>query len=517
MLEVPPSISRPAARVDFRPFVGHGIDAIIVAIVRSFSSAVADGEWTPATLQTNARAWRSQLPWLIEEAKRLGRSLKFLDFDAVMMSRYAEYLRTQRTYSSAATSFASFATGLRRLAALGYIDSASSILPSNPFPGAQSTQKHTPPYSIRERNALIRCLANDYRQVVAGGFEERHNQQCQGLVVCMLLIAFHSGFNLTTLLELRRDALRPHPIKPGMLVLQGFKRRAQREVASIAAPAAPFSLASTDLASVFASVLRITAPRIVGVPDLKDHLFVVGPHGDLPGRPRGGSSPLQEKFVSLSLHAMAARYAIPAEGGEGLLRLSLRRIRATLAARAMELSKGDPLVVASVLGNEAHTAQISYMTPDFDAPALFARAADALVNRLETQDRSAAVPTPVGACTDPLFGRFAPQDGITYCERWLSCFRCPNQCLTADEEDLWRLYSFYWVLQAESKRLKSAALGGLVRFVIHILNVVLPEQFGNAASRARERARGQPHPFWTRVRALDALDIKVIDAAVSAS
>jgi hypothetical protein len=104
--------------------------------------------------------------------------------------------------------------------------------------------------------------------------------------------------------------------------------------------------------------------------------------------------------------------------------------------------------------------------------------------------------TPNGGCTDPLNGKYAPKDGVTYCERWLHCFKCPHQCITGEEDDLWRLYSFYWALQRNGQRIRRLPIGGLFRFVIKAMETIVMDRFGERARIAMARARQQPHPFW---------------------
>src|SRR5690606_24907497 len=160
---------------------------------------------------------------------------------------------------------------------------------------------------------------------------------------------------------------------------------------------------------------------------------------------------------------LSRRYAIQGDDGK-LLHISTRRIRATLAARIYDLSGGDPFVVARVLGNLPRTTALHYLEPEFGAPAQFAKAVQAFSERLIEAERKTAEATPVGGCSTPLHGRFAPKDGVTYCQRWLHCFQCPNQCITGDESALWRLYSFYWLLQEKSQALRRLRISGQVRF-----------------------------------------------------
>ena len=222
-------------------------------------------------------------------------------------------------------------------------------------------------------------------------------------------------------------------------------------------------------------------------------------------------SPLTGRDFGGVLRKLNPRYGIIGDDGEPL-RISTRRIRATLAARIYELSGGDPFVVARVLGNLPRTTGLHYLEPEFGATSKFAKSVQAFAERLRTGDLEEGEATPVGGCSNPLHGRFAPKDGVRYCQRWLHCFQCPNQCITGDESGLWRLYSFYWLLQEKSQALRRMKISGQVRFALHVIDTVVMERFGVAAVKAKARARATPHPIWASAKAMDLFNKEVMDA-----
>jgi hypothetical protein len=158
------------------------------------------------------------------------------------------------------------------------------------------------------------------------------------------------------------------------------------------------------------------------------------------------------------------------------------------------------------------TAAIHYLSAPPDAATEFAAALHTYENRLRNGTPASAEKTPLGKCSDTKKGRYAPNDGVTHCQRWLHCFKCPNHCVSGDDDDLWRLYSFYWLLQRNAEKLRHMPISGMTRFAIRVMDEVIPSIFGPKAISARDRARHNPHPFWVRMRDDDLLLSETYDA-----
>ena len=125
----------------------------------------------------------------------------------------------------------------------------------------------------------------------------------------------------------------------------------------------------------------------------------------------------------------------------------------------------------------------------------------AMVQELLTGTVGATERTPVGRCTDPKEGDYAPKRGGGSCMSFLNCFRCRNYVLTAD--DLNRLYSFYWRILKERGAMEpqrwQRQLAHIVRLIDRdviehgVANGTFKREF---VEKEKARARDDPHPFW---------------------
>lgn len=495
-------------RIDFSSFLEAKIDAFVHAMCETLRHDITSGEHSPATWGTVIGVVRSELlPWLSAAAGALGRKLKLSDIDTRLLESFVADLRLSNSYSTASTKFTSVVILLQAMGRLGYMRSYSEIRVVAAFPGVSAAQMPTLPYSKRERNEILRAVAADFRDIRDGTHPTIMAGSTDSLVIGLILLALPTGMNLTPLLELARDAMRPHPLRKNEWMLVANKRRGNKVVSAQAKWSDAISeMRSLDLhlVPVYRQLLLWTEKgTALALKKHRNYLFIRPPVGD--SRSKGGRPvPLTAGDFRSVVQKMNDRYNIASDTGDKLT-ISTRRIRATVAARIYDLSGGDPFVVAKVLGNLPRTTSISYLEPEFGASAAFLKAVKAFATKLKQGVAGAHQPTAVGDCSDPLNGRFAPKDGVTFCQRWLHCFQCPNQCITGEEEALWRLYSFYWLLQARRKALKRLPIAGQVRFVLHVIDTVVMKRFGAKARRARDRAREHPHPIWAEVKAIDAL------------
>lgn len=513
-LVLPDSTQTRQVSIDFASYEQTHIHEFMICAVQALREEVSSGEWAVATVNTVAQTLRTDLaPWLMAASSNLGRSFSLSDVDKRLLEEYAADLKILNEYSTAGIKFSAAMILIKSMSRLGYLAAYPSISPANQFPGMVAAQKATQPYSKRERDELLRALAADFRDIRDGTHPSIHEGSTDSIVIGLLLLAIPTGINLTPLLEIGRDALREHPLHRNEWMLVAFKRRGNKEVsASVKWSDKISAMRSLDLhlVPVFEQIKRWTDSFAIEIDELHRNLVFIRPPLSKGGRISNRPLPLTASDFGRIVLKLNDRYAIQADGG-GVLHISTRRIRATLAARIYDLSGGDPFVVARVLGNLPRTTAIHYLEPEFGASAKFAKAVTAFSLRLRQARDERHEKTPVGGCSDPLNGRFAPKDGITYCQRWLHCFQCPNQCITGDETALWRLYSFYWLLLEKSKSMRRLRISGQVRFALHVIDTIVTERFGDAALKARDRARSDPHPIWAIAKNTDAFLKEVAD------
>lgn len=515
VLVLPPSTQSREVRFDFSEYAVGCVDQIGDAVLRALRTEMTEGDRSIASLEAMAAtAKRDLLPWLVTASAAMGRALSLDDVDRGLLESYAADLKLANSFSTANVKFTHSLMVVETMSRLGYLAPYTKIRPAVQFPGAAAAQTATRPYSKRERDALLRALAADFRDIRDEVHRDFSPGSTDAYVVGLLLLALPTGLNLTPLLELDREALRPHPLRTNEWMLVARKRRGNKELIARAKwsdEIAAMRSLDLHLVPVYKQIARWSEAYLPATDEQHRHLVFIRPPVTKGPSASDRPVPLTARDFGGVIRKLNERYAIDGDDGERLA-ISTRRIRATLAARIYDLSGGDPFVVARVLGNLPKTTAVHYLEPEFGAPAKFAKAVQEFAARLLRVVDGEVERTPVGGCSDPLHGRFAPKDGISYCQRWLHCFQCPNQCITGDEGGLWRLYSFYWLLQEKSQALRRLRVSGQVRFALHVIDTVVTERFGVAALEAKEAARRRPHPIWAGAKALDLFFKEVADA-----
>lgn len=191
------------------------------------------------------------------------------------------------------------------------------------------------------------------------------------------------------------------------------------------------------------------------------------------------------------------------------LRINVSILRQTFANRMFELLDGDMVATASATGNTPSVAGRHYMKPGENAEKNWKFMGNVLQEELLSGQLRATEKTPAGGCTDSKNGQFAPKSGAT-CMNFLDCLRCRNYVVTG--EDLYRLFSFYWLIVRERDRVEKRKWQRTYAHIVRLidrdvidrgleLNIFRRKQVADA----RERARVDPHPFWASPVLLEAI------------
>ncbi|HUR42444.1 MAG TPA: hypothetical protein VM240_14880 [Verrucomicrobiae bacterium] len=408
------------------------------------------------------------------------------------------------------------------LIAHGLLD--QRVFPKNPYPGALRSTKGSAPYSEDELRSILRALTTDLDAIRGGAFRTGSDQDV--LWIYLALIAARTGRNPGPLKHLFRDALVPNPLKPGSFVLVGYKVRGNRHVV---VPVKGFDgmkgkgkhpkdagAVGSDVAILFNEVLEKTHSLVeTAPPKLKRFLFLYrnagggskGAFGVLSNLPR-----LAKRFKD--------RHALRDRNGK-VLAVTISRLRKTFGDRAYRRTR-DLATTAALLGNSIAVADSNYLpvTPELEKNHHFCGLALEATFRGKSDDakyikavamaigRSAAEVaqifkdtqnTGVAKCSSPLYGRYAPKDGINPCDKFIYCFKCPNQVITGDPDDLHRMFSFYWFLKNERKKLGRNGWTRAYKSVITVIDKEIAPRFPTGLVREmRERAFNSPHPMWQR-------------------
>lgn len=502
--------STTARNFDFAKWYGLGIDAITYVCQRQIERFLV-GQDNTVSATTVASYCTSGLKFFLDycalQAMAYERDLALNDLNRDLIDGFLSHLAqrgvstlTQKGYYSH-TKPVLLALGQRGILPL-VASGDDATFPRNPFPSSGLKAKGETPLSKRERQEFAAAL----RQAIKPIWADDPIVTGELLVFAFLIIALHTGRNTTPLLEMGRDCLRPHP-KDNTVFLVLWKRRGYRssKVALRADAKAERVLESMpsvkfNVERLIRRVMALTEPLDSEAPDdLKGRVWL---YRNSATRSLGRVLALQQNALDRGARRLVALYGLKNSDGEPL-RVNISRLRKTFANRVFELTNGDLAATASALGNTPRIADQNYLAPSEDARRNWRFMGEVLIQELLTATIGATYKEiPLGRCGDPLNGQYAPKrDGAT-CMNFMNCLRCKHYAVTA--EDLYKLFSFYFRVLAERSRMDkrrwAREYGHIPRLIDHyIVAEGLRRSIFKAAAvdAARERARTQPHPFWS--------------------
>jgi hypothetical protein len=379
---------------------------------------------------------------------------------------------------------------LKELVRLDILSNERGLFPTNPFPGINRKYKGHEAFSLSEKKRIILALKTDIKNIRSGTFDGT-NADCLGILA--LTVALRTGLNTTPLLELPQNCLTPHPFKANHQILTTRKRRSN----SIFQTPLEAQDGEADQISVKGDTLSVLgwaknqALRLN--PDVPDHysdrlwLYV-----DTSRRGKGKISCLTESTLGISKNKFIERHNLKEDDGEPL-KLNISRFRKSFVNSIYDISK-DPIVTAKISG---HTVQVSdgYLEATPEMQRDFKFAGTIILKQLsKLENTQPQHNTPIAGCSDPLNGEYA-DNSSRYCMKFLNCFKCRNMVITG--EDLWRLFSFYWLLINERTLIPSKQWASLYSTVIDIIDNSISKNFPpKIVERERARAKTDPHSFW---------------------
>lgn len=506
-------------RFDFARWYGVGIDPITYACQRQIERFLAGQEGAVATITVSsycANGLSQFFDYCVLRALAFGRDLSLIDVNRDLIDGYLGHLAGLNiatiSQKSRYTQTKPVLLALGRRGLIPLVTSGdAATFPRNPFPNSNRKAKGETALSKRERQAFTLAL----RQAIQPIWADNAPVTGELLAYALLVVALHTGRNTTPLLEMGRDCLRPHP-KDNTVFLVLWKRRGYNtsKVALRAAHETDRHLESTP--SVRSNVERLIRRLIV----LTEPLNAEAPE-DLKGRvwlyrTRNGKNvrqvtALNGEALSWAANRLIAEHSLTDCNGEPL-RINVSRLRKTFANRIFEMTDGDLGTTAAALGNTPQVADQNYLKPDENARRNWQFMGEVLVQELLTRSIGATYKdTPMGHCTDPVNGQYAPKRGDATCMNFMNCLRCRHYAVTS--EDLHKLFSFYFRVLAERSRMDkrrwAREYAHIPRLIDHyiIAEGVRRGTFKRAAvDAAREKARTNPHPFWS-VELISSLEV----------
>lgn len=495
-----------AKNFDFREWYGVGFDPITYACQKQIERFLVDQEADveKATIVGYCRqGLRYFLRFLKFYLETSPGNLELKDVNRDLVNKYIVYLNNcSRSKASQKTTYSytkSVLIALGRRSILKIIDrGGNATFPDNPFPESSRTVGGETPLTKKERTDF----ANALKKGIQPMFLEDAVLDSELCTYAYLLVALLTGRNKTPILEMDIDCLQPHP-KYGLEFLRLIKRRgytsqkvALRVAENRETEVDETAVSHAPLSRVIRRVIELTSEFRIDVPDaLRSRLWLYRSHKHNPS-----IKILKNNVIDLNIKKLLNHYSIKSETGDDL-RINIGRLRKTFVNRVFELSNGDIATTAVAAGNSPEVAAEYYLRPTLDQKRNWVFMGKALVDELKENTIGATDRTPVGKCSDPQYGEYAPKRDGKICQSFLNCLRCRNYVVTGD--DLWRLFSFYYRVIGERARMDkgrwSKSYAHIPRMIQRDVieeglrrNIFKPDQVKNA----KERARIDPHPFW---------------------
>lgn len=485
-----------ARTLDLTPSLNQGIDAWVHACAGQLRAFLQGKSVAPSTV---VGYWINGLRHFFEYLVATHGPSDPAQLEPQDIRRFIGWLSEQGgAYGSQKNRYNNTKSVLTALVRRKLIPEQDGLFPANPFPGSNSRVKGQAPLSSAERMRLATALRDDLIAIHKGRFD---GVDSAALVVHLLAVAIRCGANPTPLLEAKRDCLQDHPFMPNMKRLILLKRRgnATKVVQLRYSKEADDSVSvAMDGVALVKKALTTSDPLVAEAkPEYRNRLWLCRGEGQSSGK----VIPLTTTTLALGITALITRHDLRGEDGEPL-RLNLSRLRKTVEMRLFDLSGGDLIATAALMGHEPQVADTHYLacTQQMRENATFVGEALPDIYRNGDTERK-VIPilpdkTPAGRCKDPYQGDKAPKDG-TPCDDFFSCFACTSYAITGSPDDLHRLFSFYFFLEREMHHAKTEDWRTEFRHTMLLIDRFTADKFdAEVVAVARERARTEPIRFW---------------------
>lgn len=485
--------------------VGNTLQGIYYQVANYFWAFLGDlessGKPISALHEIDERTLKTYLAWLetrlIQDGRHSGRPLS-------LSARKGAYV--------------SIKTVLRnRMKVAPETISPALKFPKSPFPNINRLVPKRAPYSKTEQAAIIAACNRDLHAIHE---DSSSLPPSQVLVVHLITLAMATGRNFQGLLELQRDSLRPHPLGDREILVTEKRRSGSPQIWS-------YRATETEPATGQEHVLPI--PTTVGnhirwltnytesvrmlVAD-KDREFVflweVPTTGRHPrSRRQGAVQRMTATDARNAIDDFRVRHELKTDFGDPLS-VSIARCRPTFGTNLYERTHDIRKVQLALGHGSAETTARHYITLPAQAERDHVFVGQAMVGWITSTDEGKAsalaadgrIPlenvrqllqggynTVVARCKNPF------RDSGDVCGKYMSCFRCPQ--MVVFEDDLWRLYSFYFHLLAERNKIAQHHWVKTYGPVIKTIDNDIASQFPpEVVEAAKLKARATPHPAW---------------------
>ncbi|HEH9411860.1 TPA: hypothetical protein SIA28_000419 [Aeromonas salmonicida] len=494
---------------NFAPWYGSGIDPITYACQKQIEHFLA-GQDTTVEISTIVsyciNGMRHFLNYLLLRATALGYALRLDDIDHELIDDYLRHLAGQGMGLSSQkhvydqTKSVLLALGQRGLITL-VITGDAATFPRNPFPNSNRKKKGETPLPKAQRQAFAAAL----KQAVMPIWQDDIPLTSELLAYALLIVALHTGRNTTPLLEMGPDCLRAHP-KDNNTFLILWKRRGHNTSKIILRGESTNErllestpTIKTNVERLIRHVIARTEPLRAEAPhDIQAHIWLYRSRSDTN---QGQVTTLSGHVLKAMIQKLVANYELKDIDGQPM-RINVSRLRKTFANRIFEILDGDLATTSIALGNIPLVAERHYIVAGEDSKRNWRFMGDVMVEELLTNTIGTTYKTPMGRCSDQVNGQYAPKREGATCTNFLNCLRCRNYAVTG--EDLYKLFSFYFRVFAERMHMDKRRWTREYAHIPRLIDDYIVAEglrrgvFKHAAvETARERARIEPHPFWS--------------------
>ncbi len=471
---------------NFAKHYGQGFDAIVSAMHQTIEIMLSEGKPEASTI-TNY-CW-SGIKYFTDYLKiyqaALARDLTLSDVTPDLLKNYIQHLKTRYPEgASAKVKYDQIKSVLVKMQQMAWLDRFD--FPKNPFPNSNRKMKGQKAFSKAERKRVVYALKEDVNAILA------KNEPLAGyeLTLCLLAIAMRSGMNTTPLLEMTTDSIKAHPLKEDRKLLVLYKRRGNSTSIQALRHSKKVENAQTVLADVAVIVEHIIKNNaLIRAETGTDLVFSYRSTAKSNG---GHVTSLKSNTLIIYTKKWVAAHQLKNDNGEAL-QVNVSRFRKTFENRIWELSGGDPFVTAALANHTVKVSDMHYLEAPADAEKNFNFMGKVRTDELLGNVKVIENNTPVSKCSDiPATDK---NGNRIYCTDFLACVRCRNMVVT--KEDLYRLFSFYWLIVYEREQIGAKRWSKYFAHIIRIIDRYIVPQFdAEYVQKIRDEAQANPHPAW---------------------
>lgn len=402
-------------------------------------------------------------------------TLRWSDIDADFIDGLIDYLRSLAL------------AGIRQIyqritVILIHAGLSKAILPKRVFSNQEPPTRPSKGYTKDERGSIIKALNYEVGKIL------KKTEQLLVSELCYLIawIIIRTGLNRQPVIEMPIDAIKPHPFHAHKRLLVTYKRRGNST-----------NILSFTSTRTIESIQEVPPQLDLIIEHVGTYTSFARENTEFPNTlflylgVSGIGTPVTAALIDSTMKLLIKNHTLVADSGLPL-KLNMSRLRTTWINRIYELSGFDIYLTSALAGHKnTKITNDVYLEPTKNAErdhAFMGEVRNAELLIVKTSDTS------IAKCSDIQFGHYAPKDG-SICVEIMSCFLCKSFVIT--EEDLFRLFSFYYYIVSLRRTLGSKQWKKQYAHIIRIIDRDISNKFPKKiVQKERERAKQSPHALW---------------------